>query len=193
MTQFDPERPRSSTGAPGSDPWPPQPGASPTPPVWTPPDVAAQQAEWAAQTWQPVPGSPTPGPTTPGPAAFGPPGAAPRQVRPTATRLSPADESTWSVLAHAGVPFFGVLSAGLIYLLLRDRGDFVRANAAEALNWSIVYTIATLGCSILTTVYIGAVLWPLVFVAAVVFGVLGATAAKRGEVYRYPFTWPLAR
>ncbi len=117
--------------------------------------------------------------------------------------MTPADEITWSTLGHlswiagsfVGLPLLGPL---VTYLVLRDRGPFVRHHNAEALNFQLslalyalvggvaggVLTLVTLG---LTAPLLGLGLLA-VAVAGIVFSVLAAIAASRGEWYRYPLT-----
>ena len=69
--------------------------------------------------------------------------------------LSPADEKLWATLIHLGGLFFGFLAPLIGYLILKDRGPFVRAHAATALNFQLTLLIAYVVGSILTVVLIG--------------------------------------
>ena len=89
----------------------------------------------------PPPGPPTPPP--PGPPAP-PPGNPYQQPQP----LSPADEKLWAMLVHIGGIFFGFIPALDGYLVLKDKGPFVRAHTATALNFQITMTIAAIVGSI---------------------------------------------
>jgi uncharacterized protein len=40
---------------------------------------------------------------------------------------------------------------------------------------------------------IGAILLPIVFIAALIFCILAAVAANRHELYRYPVNWRLVK
>ena len=112
--------------------------------------------------------------------------ATPAPARPPAPPLSARDETLWAVLAHLSIPFFGFVGPLAVRLVYQDRSPWLRASAAEALNFSIVYTAAQVLCSLLVTVLIGAVLMPLVFLAGLVLCTLAALAASRHEPYRYP-------
>ena len=105
--------------------------------------------------------------------------------------LTPSDEQLWSTLSHISIPFIGLIGPLVVYLLFKDRGPFVRANAIESLNFSILYTVVQIVCGILTVVVIGAVLLPIVGIAALVLCILAAIAANKGEFYRYPVNWRL--
>lgn len=105
--------------------------------------------------------------------------------------LSPSDEKLWSTLSHISIPFFGVVGPLVVFLVFKDRGALVRANAVESLNFSILYSVAQLVCVLLTLVLVGAFLLPIIGIVALVMCVLAAMAANRGEVYRYPVNWRL--
>lgn len=117
--------------------------------------------------------------------------------------MTPANEVTWSVVSHlswiggsfVGLPFLGPLVA---YLVLKDRGPFVRHHSAQALNVQISLTIyAVVGAIagvVLTAVTLGLALPVLllvvigVVVLALVLSIVAAIAAGRGDWYRYPLT-----
>ena len=70
----------------------------------------------------------------------------PDYTRPQQPPISPSEERTWGMLSHV-VPLAAmVLSAGtlgfvgslVIYLLYKDRGPFVRRQAANSLNIQII-------------------------------------------------------
>ena len=99
-----------------------------------------------------------------------------------------SDERNLALLAHLSpifVSFFGPL---LVYLLKKDDSPFVRDNALEALNFQITVAGALIVSGLLVIVLIGLLLLPVLFLANVVFCILGAVAASNGTVYRYPVT-----
>lgn len=112
---------------------------------------------------------------------------------PHAKPLSPADERTWATLSHLspfvalmiGLPFLGPL---VVYLVLRDRGPFVRHHAAQALNFQLVLLIAYVVFGVLSFVLIGLPFLIATAVASVVFQIVAAVKANNGEWYRYPMT-----
>jgi len=107
---------------------------------------------------------------------------------PAAQPLSPADEKLWATLIHVGGIVIGFIAPLIGYLVLRDRSAFVRDNARNALNFQILITIAYVAGSILTVVLIGVLVLLAAAVVGIVFSIMGAVAANRGEVYRYPLT-----
>lgn len=116
-----------------------------------------------------------------------------REAQPT---LSPSAERNLGMVTHAVPAVALVLSAGtlgfvaslVIYLMYRDRGPFVRQQAANSLNIQIVTAIALLVSLVLMVVLVGFVLYPVVIVAAVVLHVVGAVKSSNGEWWNPPLT-----
>ncbi len=102
--------------------------------------------------------------------------------------MSPEDQRLWATLTHVGGIFFSLLVPIVAYLVLRDRGQFVREHTRQALNFHITAAIAGVLSSILTIVLIGFVLLPVIAVLVVVFAILAAIAANQGRFYKYPLT-----
>ncbi|OYX54328.1 MAG: hypothetical protein B7Y93_06590 [Micrococcales bacterium 32-70-13] len=119
-----------------------------------------------------------------------PPPAAPQPAAP----LTEAEDRQWASFAHLG-GVLGFLPALIIWLVFKDRGSFTNAEAKEALNFQITVTIAYVALNLLGVI-LGAVtfglgglitfLVPLVWIAAVIFSILGFVKAKDGINYRYP-------
>jgi uncharacterized protein len=107
--------------------------------------------------------------------------------------VSESDEKTWGLLAHISIPFIGFVGPLIVYLVYKDRSPWLKDTSTEALNFSILYTIASVICSILISLLIGAILLPIVFIAALIFCILGALAANRHELYRYPVNWRIIK
>jgi uncharacterized Tic20 family protein len=107
--------------------------------------------------------------------------------------LSPSDEKLWATLAHISIPFFGFIGPLIVYVVFKDRGQWLKDSSVEALNFSILYSIAQIVSTALTAVVIGAFLLPLLFVAVLVFCILAAMAANKGELYKYPVNWRLIK
>jgi len=96
------------------------------------------------------------------------------------------------MLVHlAGI--LGIIVTVIIWAIQKDKGAFIRDQATEALNFQILVTIAYVACWILVFVAIGAFLYPLVWIANVVFCVIAGMAANKGQLYRYPINWRLVK
>lgn len=102
--------------------------------------------------------------------------------------MTPEDQRLWATLTHVGGIFFSFVAPLVAYLVLRDRGGFVREHTRVALNFHITVAIAYAACGVLSLVLIGALLAPIVFVLTLVFGILAAVAANSGQFYRYPLS-----
>ena len=105
-----------------------------------------------------------------------------------APQLSPADEKLWATLVHVGGILFNWIPALIGYLVLKDRGPFVRAHTATALNFQLTLLIAYVVGSILTFVVIGIFILLAAYVLNIVFCIVAAVKANRGEWYKYPMS-----
>ena len=107
--------------------------------------------------------------------------------------MRPEDEKLWSTLVHIG-GFFGFLPALIGYLILKNRGPFVRSHTAAALNFQIsmaIYVFAGTIVSIpLMLVGIGFLTIWLIPIAAseliFIFSIIAAVKANQGQFYTYP-------
>ncbi|HJQ07542.1 MAG TPA: DUF4870 domain-containing protein [Nocardioides sp.] len=123
----------------------------------------------------------------PGDTTYAPPGP---------TALSPEEERTWATLTHVGVGAATVLSAGTlgffaalgVYLLHKDRGPFIRHNAANAMNIQLNMLMWAAISVVLMLVLVGFVLLAAVPIVGVVLHVVAAIKANRGEWYDPPLT-----
>lgn len=153
-------------------------------PGWYPLDGGGQRW-WDGQQWTDHV-APPPSPAPPPP---------PRQPTSAMTGVASPDERSMATLAHVLGIFASFLGPLVIYLVRRDDSPFVRAHAAEALNFSIsmaIYAIVLgVAGALLLIVVVGVVfllLLPVLGIAAVVLHIVAAMAANRGEAYRYPLT-----
>ncbi|KQV07886.1 DUF4870 domain-containing protein [Leifsonia sp. Root112D2] len=102
--------------------------------------------------------------------------------------LNPADEKLWATLIHLGGIIFGFLPALIGYLVLKDRGPFVRQHTATALNFQLTMLIASIIGVILIFVIIGIFVVIAVGIVVIVFSIIAAVAANKGEAYTYPMS-----
>lgn len=105
-----------------------------------------------------------------------------------ATPMNPADEKLWATLTHVGGIFFSFVPALVIYLVLKDRGPFVRHHTASALNFQLTMLIASVVAVILWFVFVGIFLTIAIGILMLVFGIIAAVAANKGEWYTYPLS-----
>jgi uncharacterized Tic20 family protein len=102
--------------------------------------------------------------------------------------LSPSDEKLWATLIHIGGIIFSFLPALIGYVVLKDRGPFIRAHTATALNFQLTLLIAYVVGGVLIIVFVGFLILAAASVLAIVFSIMAALAANRGEYYTYPLT-----
>ena len=102
--------------------------------------------------------------------------------------LSPSDEKLWATLIHVGGILFGFLPALIGYLVLKDRGPFIRAHSATALNFQLTLLIPYAVGTITSLLLIGLLVLLAAGIASIVLGIVAAMAANRGEAYTYPLT-----
>lgn len=100
--------------------------------------------------------------------------------------LNPSDEKLWATLVHVGGIFFGFLPALIGYLVLKDRGPFVRSHSATALNFQLTMIIAEVVGWVLTLVFVGLLILIAVYIVRLVFSIIAAVRANQGQWYTYP-------
>lgn len=131
------------------------------------------------QPGQPGPQQPyQPGPQQP----YQQPGAYQQPQQP----LSPSDEKLYSVLTHVGGILFNFVVPLITYLVFKDRGPFVREHTRQALNFQLTLLIAYIAGAILTLAFIGFLIWAAAGILSLVFSIIAAIAANKGEMYKYP-------
>ncbi len=102
--------------------------------------------------------------------------------------LSPADEKLWATLIHVGGIFFLFLPSLIGYLVLKDRGPFIKEHTRVALNFQITMAIAYVVGYITIIIVIGGLILIAVGVVVIVFSIIAAIAANNGQLYKYPLT-----
>jgi len=76
---------------------------------------------------------------------------------------------------------------------LKERGRYVEDQSKEALNFQITLAIAYIVSLFLMIIIIGFVTFAIAWICAIVFGIIAAMAANKGEAYRYPVTLRLVK
>ena len=101
-------------------------------------------------------------------------------------QMSPADEKLWATLTHVGGIILHWLAPLIAYLVLKDRGPFVRWHTRQALNFQLTLLLAYIAGAVLSLVFIGIFVVAAAVILNIVFSIIAALAANRGEFYRYP-------
>jgi uncharacterized Tic20 family protein len=97
------------------------------------------------------------------------------------------DDRNLAMIAHLLGIISSFLGALIIWLIKKDESPFVAQEAKEALNFQITLFIAHVIAGALIFVVIGLLLVPLVWVVNIIFSIMGAMSASKGQGYRYPF------
>jgi uncharacterized Tic20 family protein len=185
-----PQTPYATPPTTASQPW----GATPQQAANQPPGASS----WTQQAYDTYPGAnpaggyAQPGPQSftgqytpynPGPYAVGQPPAYQQLVPSNA--ITP-DAMTWASASHWITIFSNFVGPLIILLTKGSENTFVRDQAVESLNFQITMLIAYVASFILTGIAIG-VLGLIFFpIAALVFVIIAAVAASKGQAYRYP-------
>ena len=112
-----------------------------------------------------------------------------------AAPLTETDDRQWASFAHLG-GILGFLPSLIIWLVFKDRGPFTAVEAKEALNFQITLLIGYVAINIIgiflavVTLGVGGIftlLTSVLWIAGVIFSILGFTQAKDGHHYRYPY------
>lgn len=120
--------------------------------------------------------------------------------------LASKDDRNMALFAHLGAMLvdlvffsFGWIAPLVIYLTKKDESEFVSDQAKEALNFRITIVIINLACGVAMIVTCGVAMiialpiMGLVWIFALVFGIIASVKANDGERYRYPFCWRLVK
>lgn len=130
------------------------------------------------------PQQPEPAPQTPPPSSPPRPGAA----LPYASAATPLtqDDKTMGMLCHLLAILCGFLGPLILWLVKKNESHFVDDQGKEALNFQITVIIAAAIAGLSIFICIGVVLLPAVGVANLVFCIIAAVEANKGNTYRYP-------
>ncbi|WP_144790751.1 DUF4870 domain-containing protein [Kocuria palustris] len=120
-----------------------------------------------------------------------------RSARP----MSPSDARTWALVSHIAAPVLNLLSFGwvgfvaplILWFVFKDRDPLVRNAAAGAFNFNVIVAVLNVAIWIIgiVTLGIGLALLPVLWIITIVFAILGAVKASRGQAYRYPLQIPI--
>jgi hypothetical protein len=149
---------------PGRTPSSETPASEPAPP---PPPAAGHEPAPPPPGWGQAPQAPTSG--------YG--------VMP----MSQSEEKLWAIIAQLG-PLIGLsfVVPLIVWLVFKDRSEFVDRQAKEALNMQISYFIYFAVSALSLLLLIGIILLPVVGIAWLVFMIIAAVKNGAYEDYRYP-------
>lgn len=94
-----------------------------------------------------------------------------------------------ATIIHVLVIFTGFVGPLIIWAIKKDDSAFVDRHGKTALNFSITLTIAYFISAILVLVLIGILMILVLLVVGIVFPIMAAMAANKGEEYTYPLSF----
>ncbi len=107
----------------------------------------------------------------------------------------PREARKWAVICHIA-SLAGLLGNGLgfvlgpliAWLIKRDDHPYIDQQGKESLNFQLTMLLALMASGVLCLVVIGFLLLPVVLLLMIIFPIVGAVRANRGENFRYPLT-----
>jgi len=122
--------------------------------------------------------------------------AQPEYPQPQPQPLTPPQEKTWATITHAfcgaamllSLGTLGFVAALVVYLVYRDRGPFIRAHSANAVNIQLTALIGLVVCGLLFWLIFPLFIYAAIVVGAVVIHAIAAMRANEGQWYDPPFT-----
>lgn len=95
-----------------------------------------------------------------------------------------------SILAGIVVPLAGLVLPIVMWAMAKEYSKTADAHGRVILNWIISWAIYFVVCFILVFIFIGVPLIFLLTIASIVFSVIGAVKASKGELWAYPGSIP---
>ena len=108
---------------------------------------------------------------------------------PEATTAPSRDDCNMGMLCHLLSLFANVLGPLIIWLMKKDESEYVNYHGIQAINFQITMIIVYFLCVPLVFVFIGLAILPIAVLLNMVFSVIAAMAAQKGERYEYPFSF----
>jgi uncharacterized Tic20 family protein len=104
---------------------------------------------------------------------------------------------TWSMALHLSLfagyllPFAGFIAPIVIWQVKKDELPGVDAHGRNVMNWIISHAVYWGVSFLLLVLLIGIPMMTVLFVASVVFPIIGAIKAADGKTWSYPGSMPL--
>ena len=91
-----------------------------------------------------------------------------------------------SLLAHLLGILIGFIGPLVIWLLKKDTSPFVDDQGKESLNFQLTLLIGYIIAGATSCIFIGMLIFPVVWIVGLILGIMGAMKANEGVAYRYP-------
>ncbi len=117
--------------------------------------------------------------------------------RDTTLPATARDERTWTVLLHVSqlcgfvLPLAGFVVPIVLWQLKKDQSASIDRHGRIVANWLVTALIAGTIFWLLSFLVIGIPLLMILALLCVVFPLIGATRASKGEAWPYPMSWRL--
>ncbi len=104
------------------------------------------------------------------------------------------EERNWGMFCHLGafagfiIPFGNIIAPLILWLLKREDSSFIDAQGKESLNFQVSFTIYAFVSLLLIFVYIGLIIFPILFFLFFILVIIAAIKAQDGVVYHYPLS-----
>lgn len=98
------------------------------------------------------------------------------------------NERLWAAGIYVSSFFFVLFGPLIIWIIKKDDSDFINYHGREYFNFLISYTIYLLVAFVLTFILIGVFLAWLVGVYVLIFTIVAAIKAFKGDYYHIPLT-----
>ena len=107
---------------------------------------------------------------------------------PSIKREGPSNEDRQlAMFCHLGGIIGGFIVPLIIWLVKKDQSRYIDYHGKEALNFQLTMLIAWVVGVVTACFVIGYLIILAAWVLTIVFCIMGAVAANKGEAYRYPF------
>jgi uncharacterized protein len=105
-----------------------------------------------------------------------------------------SDENIWSMFMHFSllcgflIPIAGLVVPIVMWQVKKDESEIIDRHGRVIVNWIITEIILAIAFGILCLIVIGVPLLGALFIAGIVFPIIGGIKANNGEVWAYPFS-----
>jgi uncharacterized protein len=105
-----------------------------------------------------------------------------------------SDENIWSMFMHFSllcgflIPVAGLIVPIVMWQVKKDESELIDKHGKIIVNWIITYIILAIAFGILCLIVIGIPLVGALFIAGIVFPIIGGIKANNGELWPYPFS-----
>jgi len=109
------------------------------------------------------------------------------------------DEKTWAMYCHLSsllcfiIPFGNYIGTVLIWLLKKNKSEFINITGKEAINFQIFCTIIAIISTLLWSYFIGMLIAVFFLIYAVIEILLAATKSRQGQLYYYKISLRLIK